>query len=76
MSKLPLAHLYADATDCDKKVAAIYNIRSTYVHEGRIASTKKINYTFGELHSIALQSLEHILKTMLINSEITKSNKN
>lgn len=61
----PLTHRYTDAADCDRKVREIYNVRSTYVHEGRVASPHKLKYKFGELHSIAMESLGHILQAML-----------
>lgn len=67
ISLSPLTHLYIDAADCDQKVGAIYNVRSKYVHEGRVALINKLKYTFGELHNIAVESLGHILKTMLAN---------
>lgn len=65
LSLSPLTHLYTDAADCDRKVSAIYEVRSKYVHEGRVTSSHKLKYNFGELRIIALESLGHILQTML-----------
>jgi hypothetical protein len=66
VSPSPLTHLYTDAADCDHKVSAIYDVRSRYVHKGRVASPGKLKYTFGELHNIATESLGHILRAMLV----------
>lgn len=68
LSSSPLPDKFADADDCDHKIAAIYNVRSKYVHEGRIASRNKPKYEFGELHAIAIESLKHILQAKLDES--------
>lgn len=65
VSPSPLTHLYADAADCDRKVGAIYNVRSKYAHEGRVASPGELKYTLAELHNIATESLGHILRITL-----------
>lgn len=59
--------LFVDVKDCDKKVAAIYRMRSQYIHEGRIQT--KLPYNFVELHSIAVHALGHILACMLREPE-------
>lgn len=61
----PLTHLYTDAADCDDKVRAIYNVRSKYVHKGRVASSHEQTYRFDELYNIAMESLGHILQAKL-----------
>lgn len=65
LSPSPLTHLYTDAADCDRKVSAIYDVRSKYVHEGRVTSSHKLKYKFDELRNIAVESLGHILQAML-----------
>lgn len=63
----PPQGLFVDAADCEKKVAAIYRMRSKYVHEGRVRSN--LAYGFAELQSIAMHALGHILTCMLQESK-------
>lgn len=68
IAEAPLDRLFVDEADCDRKVGAMYDIRSIYMHEGRVTSSKKPRYSFHELHDVALTSLGHILKEKLNNS--------
>lgn len=63
----PAQPLFLDAADCRKKMRGVYDARSLYVHEGRVANPGKLGYQFGELHQIALNSLGHILSCLLPN---------
>jgi hypothetical protein len=61
----PAQGLFVDAADCDRKVTAIYQVRSKYLHEGRVQLKKQPTYGFAELHSTAMHALGHILTCML-----------
>ena len=65
VATFPLTTLYEDADDCDRKVGAVYDLRSTYVHEGRVNASSKVKFGFHELHRVATESLRHILLAKL-----------
>lgn len=61
----PLGTIFSDESDCNKKITAVYNLRSKYTHNGRIANPKGLSYSFDTLYNVTFQSLGHILKNLL-----------
>ena len=62
VAKQPREDLFLSVDDCNKKVKAVYDARSTYVHQGRVPANKTMKYTFSEVNYIASEALGHILK--------------
>lgn len=65
IAQIPLSAVFTDENDCNRKIGAVYNLRSKYTHNGRITSTKGLRYSFNELYSVAYESLGHILMCRL-----------
>jgi hypothetical protein len=68
------SELYS-AEECDRKVSAIYAIRSKYAHEGRIKAKQiKPSGSFWELKATTMLILKHILSRMLASTNGTIEN--
>lgn len=65
IAQIPLSNIFKDESDCNRKIGAVYNLRSKYTHMGRIASTKGLHYSFDEIYRVAYASLGHILMCQL-----------
>ena len=61
----PRPDLFTDPADCAAKVAAVYDLRSQYTHEGHVPSGKQGMPSFQHARDTALQSLAHIIHERL-----------
>lgn len=67
VAKTPLTSVFNDEADCRKKISALYALRSKYSHEGRVSSMNGLKgYSWGDLQSVAHQSLKHILNMRMV----------
>jgi len=57
----PLASMFSDPADCRAKIAAIYDLRSQYTHEGFVPPGKADLPSFQAARETALKVLAHIL---------------
>jgi hypothetical protein len=61
----PSPPIFVSEQDCIHKVKEMYNVRSTYTHEGRVVNPKKFKNSFYEIRETTLKCVAHILQCQL-----------
>ncbi|RMA60037.1 hypothetical protein C8C96_1051 [Acidovorax sp. 100] len=57
----PKPGIFSSEEECNRKVTAIYAVRSAYTHEGLVTAKRAGRHSFGELSNLAFSAVRHIL---------------